>query len=116
MIRIAGRDGDARFGRSQSDVGDPFSVQPQLEQASARSGKNGKRATAAMAARVGRAWEKENMGNCLQGNAGAGRPGKGWIVTYRNGDRLDLRRRNLEVTRGNAKGATVRGEQMALAA
>lgn len=44
------------------------------------------------------------------------RPGKGWIVTYRNGDRLDLRRRNLEVTRGNAKGATVRGDQMALAA
>ena len=44
------------------------------------------------------------------------RPGKGWIVTYRNGDRLDLRRRNLEVTRGNAKGATVRADQMALAA
>jgi hypothetical protein len=44
------------------------------------------------------------------------RPAKGWIVSYRNGNRLDLRRRNLEVTRGNAKGATVRTERMALAA
>jgi hypothetical protein len=44
------------------------------------------------------------------------RPGKGFVVSYRNGDRLDLRRRNLEVTRGNAKGATVRAERMPLAA
>lgn len=44
------------------------------------------------------------------------RPAKGFIVSYRNGDRLDLRRRNLEVTRGNARGATLRAKPMALAA
>jgi hypothetical protein len=44
------------------------------------------------------------------------RPGKGKVVTYRNGNRLDLRRRNLEVTRGNAKGATLRAERLPLAA
>lgn len=44
------------------------------------------------------------------------RPGKGQIVTYRNGNRLDLRRRNLEIARGNAKGATMRSQRLALAA
>lgn len=44
------------------------------------------------------------------------RPGKGRIVTYRNGNRLDLRRRNLQVASGNAKGARAPIERMQLAA
>lgn len=37
-------------------------------------------------------------------------PGKGVIVTYRNGDRLDLRRANLLLRHGRAAGQTWREE------
>lgn len=44
------------------------------------------------------------------------RPGQGLIVTYRNGNRLDLRRRNLVLASGNANGARAPIERMQLAA